>query len=130
MATLSGRIMNIKNSIETKLQLLRSHFRKITKENHMHNFAKGSESHFKLTVVSDEFTGRMLIERHRMINNILTGKLSYFIHALVLNTITIEEWFEKNGIPNNSPPCLGGLISKQFWNNNALKNIQIDYFLC
>lgn len=74
--------------------------------------------------------GVMLVERHRMINNILTGKLSHFIHALVLNTMTIEEWFEKNGIPNTPPPCLGGLIPKQFWNNSALKNIQIDYFLC
>jgi BolA protein len=91
MATLSDRIMNIKNSIETELQLVRPHFRKIIKEDHMHNFAEVSESHFKLTVVSDEFTGRMLVERYRMINNILTGKLSHFIHALVLNARTIEE---------------------------------------
>lgn len=99
--------MNIKNSIETKLQSLRPLFLEVINESHMHNVAEGSESHFKVTIVCDEFNGKMLLARHRMVNNILADELAHSIHALVLHTMTIEEWFEKHGLPNNSPPCLG-----------------------
>lgn len=79
----------------------------------MHNVPKGSESHFKVIIVSDEFNGKMLLALYRMANNILPDELAHSIHALVLHTMTMEEWFEKNGMPNNSPPCLGGLISME-----------------
>ncbi|SDH81913.1 BolA/IbaG family iron-sulfur metabolism protein [Nitrosomonas sp. Nm132] len=104
--------MKIKNLIETKLQSLQPQFLEVINESHKHNVAVGSESHFKVTIVSDEFNGRMLLARHRMVNNILADELAHSIHALVLHTMTIEEWFEKSGTPNNSPPCLGGSISK------------------
>ncbi|PSJ16959.1 BolA family protein [Nitrosomonas supralitoralis] len=104
--------MNIKNSIETKLQSLQPQFLKVTNESHMHNVPKGSESHFKVTIVSDEFNGKLLLVRHRMINEILAEELAHSIHALVLHTMTSEEWFEKSGTPNHSPPCLGGSKSK------------------
>jgi len=35
----------------------------------------GSESHFKVVVVSDEFEGMKLIERHRSINSLLEDEL-------------------------------------------------------
>ncbi|MEZ5448086.1 MAG: BolA family protein [Thiolinea sp.] len=34
----------------------------------MHNVPPSSESHFKVTIVSDEFEGKALVARHRMIN--------------------------------------------------------------
>ncbi|MDP3280154.1 MAG: BolA/IbaG family iron-sulfur metabolism protein [Nitrosomonas sp.] len=43
-----------------------------------------------------------------MVNEILADELAQSIHALVLHTWTMEEWFEKNGLRNDSPPCLGG----------------------
>lgn len=103
---------NIKNLIETKLQSLQPQFLEIINESHRHNVSKGAETHFKVAIVSDEFNGKMLLARHRMINNILADELTHSIHALVLHTMTTDEWFDKNGASNNSPPCLGGSISK------------------
>jgi len=104
--------MKIKNLIETKLQSLQPQFLEVINESHRHNVPQGSESHFKVTVVSNEFNGKMLVARHRMVNNILTDELAHSIHALVLHTMTIEEWFEKRGTTHISPPCLGGSESQ------------------
>lgn len=104
--------MKTKKLIETKLQPLRPQFLEVTNESHKHNVAEGSESHFKVTIVSENFNGKILLARHRMVNNILADELTQSIHALVLHTMTNEEWLKKNGTTNNSPPCLGGSISK------------------
>ena len=84
----------------------------VVNESHMHNVPEGSESHFKVLIVSDEFKGKMLIARHRLINKVLEDELNKEqdaggIHALALHTMTMEEWFEKGGAPD-SPECLGG----------------------
>lgn len=100
--------MHVKDSIETKLQALQPHFLEVINESHKHNVPKGSESHFKVIIVSNEFQGKMTIARHRMVNTILADELARSIHALTLNTMTIAEWSEKGGIANDSPPCFGG----------------------
>lgn len=104
--------MKIKNLIEAKLQSLQPQFLEVINESHRHNVPIGSESHFKVIVVSNEFNGKMLVARHRMVNNILTDELAHSIHALVLHTMTAEEWFEKSGASQISPPCLGGSESQ------------------
>lgn len=104
--------MKIKSLIETKLQSLQPQFLEVINESHRHNVPEGSESHFKVTIVSKEFDGKMLLARHRMVNNILTEELAHSVHALVLHTMTMEEWFEKSGTPHISPPCLGGSKSQ------------------
>jgi BolA protein len=104
--------MNVKNLIETKLQSLHPQFLEVINESHMHNVPKGSESHFKITIVSNEFNEKALIARHRMVNHILADELAHSIHALVLHTMTMEEWFEKRGTSHVSPPCLGGSKSQ------------------
>ena len=76
-------------------------------ESHMHNVPAGSESHFKVIVVSDDFKQKMLLARHRLVNAALKDELNGGIHALALHTMTMEEWFEKGRAPE-SPPCLGG----------------------
>jgi len=58
--------------------------------------------------VSDDFEGKMLITRHRMINEILKQELSESIHALTLHTMTVEEFEKKQGVVPNSPKCEGG----------------------
>nr|MDJ0881140.1 BolA family protein [Gammaproteobacteria bacterium] len=66
-----------------------------------------SESHFKVTLVSDEFKDLMLIKRHRLVNKVLENELK-LIHALALHTLTNDEWFEKAGKVADSPLCQGG----------------------
>jgi BolA protein len=104
--------MLIKNVIESKLQVLRPYFLEVINESHNHNVPKGSESHFKVIIVADAFQGKRLVARHRMVNTILADELRS-IHALVLNTMTPEEWSDKGEAVNDSPPCLGGSSRKQ-----------------
>ncbi len=42
------------------------------------------ESHFRILVVSDAFTGKSRVERHRMVNDLLSEELAGRIHALAL----------------------------------------------
>ena len=99
--------MSIQDEITDKLeQALKPQHLEVINESHMHNVPPGSESHFKVTAVSNEFTGKMLVARHRLINKILAEELEV-IHALALHTMTPEEWAEKGESPK-SPPCMGG----------------------
>jgi BolA protein len=99
-----------------KQQLIESFFPihiEVIDESHSHNVPEGSESHFKVTVVSEQFTGKPLIKRHREINTALKQEFDQGIHALALHTMTPEEWFAKGGASPESPPCLGGSASKE-----------------
>ncbi|HED34456.1 MAG TPA: BolA/IbaG family iron-sulfur metabolism protein [Gammaproteobacteria bacterium] len=100
--------MSVEDDIIKKLQaLLAPSHLEVVNESHMHNVPPGSESHFKVVVVSSEFNGKMLVARHRMINGALAEELDGPIHALALHTMTTDEWAEKGQAPE-SPPCLGG----------------------
>ncbi len=79
----------------------------IENESHMHS-GPATESHFKVTIVSDDFEGKMLIARHRMVNEILKDELDGSIHALTLHTMTPEEFNKKQGVVPDSPDCKGG----------------------
>ena len=84
----------------------------VVNESFMHNVPEGSESHFKVVIVCDDFVGKMLIARHRLVNKVLEEELNKDrseggIHALALHTMTMEEWFKKGKAPE-SPECLGG----------------------
>ncbi|OOE37087.1 BolA family transcriptional regulator [Salinivibrio kushneri] len=79
----------------------------VRNESDMHNVPEGSESHFKVVVVSDDFAGKRLIQRHRAINTTLADELANDIHALAIHTYTPEEWQEQANAPD-SPACRGG----------------------
>lgn len=80
----------------------------IQNESHMHNVPSGSESHFRVVVVSEEFADMNLLTRHRTINKILKEELSGSIHALALHTFTPQEWQQRGESATNSPECRGG----------------------
>ncbi|MGH1538545.1 MAG: BolA family protein [Gammaproteobacteria bacterium] len=105
--------MTIQANIEEKItQALQPEYLEVANESHMHNVPPDSESHFKVTVVTNEFEGKMLVARHRILNQLLKTELDGPVHALSLNTLTPSEWQEKNGQVRKSPPCLGGSKTK------------------
>ncbi|MBT1444675.1 BolA/IbaG family iron-sulfur metabolism protein [Shewanella sp. JM162201] len=79
----------------------------VINESHMHNVPKGSESHFKLVLVSRAFEGQRLIGRHRAVNQLLADELAGSVHALSMHTYTPEEWSALGAVPD-SPNCMGG----------------------
>ena len=100
--------MTMQSTIETKLaQAFETEFLQVENESHRHNVAPGSESHFKVTIVSDSFSDEMLIKRHRRVNQTLADEMRK-IHALALHTFTSREWAERQGRVEASPRCRGG----------------------
>ncbi|MCW8900149.1 MAG: BolA/IbaG family iron-sulfur metabolism protein [Gammaproteobacteria bacterium] len=80
----------------------------VINESNNHNVPEGSESHFKVVVVSPAFAGKNLLSRHRLINTTLADELKNSIHALAIHAYTEDEWNETSGGAPMSPPCLGG----------------------
>jgi BolA protein len=101
--------MNIHHVIEQKLL---KHFEpqhlEVVNESFMHNVPAGSESHFKVVLVTPKFAGERLINRHRAVNSVLKEELAEHIHALALHTYTDSEWQNLYGGSPPSPNCLGG----------------------
>jgi len=94
--------------IEQKLASeFETEYLQVENESHMHGVAPGSESHFKVTIVSDSFRDQMLIKRHRMVNKTLQQEMQ-LIHALALHTLTPDEWQARTGSVADSPHCRGG----------------------
>lgn len=86
----------IRERIEEKLRAaFQPVFLEVVDESYRHNVPAGSESHFKVVLVSDRFTGERFLNRHRMIYSTLAEELSTTVHALALHTYTI---FMKNGL--------------------------------
>ena len=81
-------------------------------ESHMHNVPRGSETHFKVFVVSDRFSKVPLIKRHRLVNDSLREELASGVHALSIAAKTLEQWEamaqEDRDKVKPSPACRGG----------------------
>lgn len=113
-------------AIESKLIAAFSpiHHMEVRNESYMHNVPTGSETHFRVIVVSDKFSSLANMGRHRLVNDVLkddeSGKLP--VHALSIVAMTPDKWQErlsKEGSGNNnssdavvvvgpSPNCRGG----------------------
>ncbi|MFZ1872263.1 MAG: transcriptional regulator BolA [Chania sp.] len=98
----------IREQIETKLRAAfePAHL-DVVNESHRHNVPAGSESHFKVVIVSDRFVGERFLTRHRSIYAVLAQELADGVHALALHTYTLKEWEELQDTVLASPPCRG-----------------------
>ena len=91
----------IREQIEAKLRAaFDPMYLEVVDESYRHNVPAGSESHFKVVLVSDRFTGERFLNR-------LTEELSNTVHALALHTYTIKEWEALQDTVFASPPCRG-----------------------
>ena len=61
----------------------------VVDESHQHEGHSGSraggQTHFRVYIVSDAFKGKTRLERHRLINDILSDELAGSIHALAIH---------------------------------------------
>ncbi|XP_041363986.1 DNA-binding transcriptional regulator BolA-like isoform X1 [Gigantopelta aegis] len=80
----------------------------IINESYMHSVPKGSETHFKVLVVSEAFANQPVIKRHRMVNETLKEELGGSVHALSIVAKTPDQWEQSEKKIGKSPACLGG----------------------
>lgn len=105
-------IMSAQQNITIKLRdALPIQHLDVIDESAQHNVPRGTESHFKIVIVSPAFEGKTLLARHRLIHSILADVLATHIHALALHTLTNEEWCEADAAAN-SPRCRGAGVER------------------
>ncbi len=96
--------------------------KEVINESYMHSVPRGSETHFKVVVVSDMFKGQSvsyhissaqlmkpLLDRHRNVNNVLGDEFKAGLHALSIQAKTLEQWEQSGQKVEPSPACLGGM---------------------
>lgn len=99
---------SIEASIHEKVsRVFQPHYLDLQNESSGHNVPAGSETHFRLIVVTDKFAGVSRVNRQRQVYEILGEERARGLHALALWTYTPEEW---ENAPQNpqSPLCHGG----------------------
>jgi BolA family transcriptional regulator, general stress-responsive regulator len=68
---------------------------KVEDESHRHEghagHRPGGQTHFRVYIVSPAFKGKTRIERHRMINGILSDELAGGVHALAIHASAPDE---------------------------------------
>ena len=101
--------MTVQETIEAKVRdALAPTYLDVLNESHMHSVPPGSESHFKLVIVSTKFENLSRLQRHRKVNEILARELKEDLHALSMETHTAQEWEQRGGKTLDSPLCHGG----------------------
>ena len=98
--------MKIQTLLESKLQEgLQPILLKVINESPNHNVPEESESHFRVLIVSDKFSGLSLIKRHQMVHNLIAEQIKEKIHAFSQQALTPKEFEERGGVLPSSPPC-------------------------
>lgn len=80
----------------------------VVNESGQHNVPAGSETHFKVVVVSDAFAGKRRVAQHRMVFRAVDEELRAGVHALAVHTYTEDAWARTGAAAPESPKCLGG----------------------
>ena len=102
--------MSIAQRIEDKLRdALAPASLTVENESHMHSVPKGSETHFKVVVVSSAFAGLGRVDRHRRVNDALAAEFNIgHCTRPALRALTEGEATAGGLEGFVSPACLGG----------------------
>jgi len=81
--------MTVESRMREKLMIsLRPTRLDVVNESHLHAGHRSSpgtgESHFRVVIVSEAFTGKSRVERHRIVNDLLSNELKNAVHALAI----------------------------------------------
>ncbi len=78
---------NLKEKLEKSIPGAKAEFQDLT----------GTRDHWQVTVIADAFTGKSLIQQHRMVKEIFEAEINAgHLHALTMKTYSPEQW-EKFG---------------------------------
>lgn len=90
---LGSRGRRIKERLEKELRAVALEIEDISYQHAGHSGVKGSdgETYFNVKVVSEEFEGKSLVKRHRMIYSLLQDELQSGLHALSIVANTPSE---------------------------------------
>jgi BolA protein len=61
---------------------------------HARHASAGGKGHFRVRIVSLDFSGLKLLQRHRLVNEALAPLFESCVHAVALETLTPEEYIK------------------------------------
>lgn len=93
---------------QTLSTALQPEFIRIENESSSHHVPAGSETHFKITLVSLQFIQHTRVARHRAVHALVATEFTQGLHALSLHLFTPDEWHRHGQKTAPSPTCLGG----------------------
>lgn len=73
----------------------------VVNESHLHS--RGKDSHFKVVVGSDEFEGKSLVQRQRIVNKSLEKVWENGVHSISIHASTEAEF---TGVAGKTPGCM------------------------
>jgi BolA protein len=75
----------ITQALQERLQPTALTVKDESEQHHGHaGWREGGETHFRLYIVSDAFSGKSRVERHRLVNEVLKGAFDRGLHALAI----------------------------------------------
>ena len=84
------------DSIRQKIaNALRPTWLEVHNDSHLHRVPDGAETHFRVFVVSEAFSGKSRVERQRAVNEALSDHFKSGLHALSIKALSPEE-FQKS----------------------------------
>jgi BolA protein len=96
--------MSLQTEIEAKLEeAFKPERMEVVNESHLHaghhhtedghhaTFDGSGETHFRVRIVSEAFTGMPRLARHRAVNDLLAGELKRGLHALAVEPAAPDE---------------------------------------
>ena len=54
-------------------------------------YIKGEETHFKITIISNDFKNKNRLQRHKMVNNCLKSEFQGSLHSITYKLMTVSE---------------------------------------
>lgn len=95
----------VQSQIEKKLkdQFQPEHL-EVLNESHMHSVPPGSETHFRVFIVSSKFENLSRVKRQQAVYAVVDQEMRSGVHAMGLQTLTPSEWAE-NQSKIKSPKC-------------------------
>jgi BolA protein len=75
----------ITQALQERLQPTALTVKDESEQHHGHaGWREGGETHFRLHIVSEAFSGKSRVERHRLVNDALKGAFERGLHALAI----------------------------------------------
>lgn len=101
--------MSVENELKQVLQNnFKYDFLEVLNESHQHSVPANSETHFKVTLVSEHFAGMSKVGRHQAVYTLTNSLMDKGLHALALHLYLPEEWQARKQLAPLSPNCMGG----------------------
>lgn len=93
-ANKTNRDRRIEDKLKSSLSLS---YLQIINESQLHSdhYSGDGETHYKVIVVSSDFSNLTRIQRHQKINQALSEEFQLGLHALSLQVYSPEEWEQK-----------------------------------